>query len=193
MNAFTSITHTLTQRPKRTARPQGPTDAKPNKTKAMRDHLQNAGPATAEELAEVAGLDRIDLVSALLGKDLLRGLVHRQGGQYHFNHQYASSQRAGDEDMARRLRLNGWAVTPPATSRERQGPHTETITWVEVIPGCAMPEPFEDVLIDMEDGHGGVWAGYWGGDSWCGTSGERVELTVCAWACFPVGQKGATT
>lgn len=193
MNAFTSITHTLTTRPKRATRALGATDAKPNKTQAMREHLRNEGPATPEALAEVAGLDRTDLVSALLGKDLLRGLVHRQGGQYHFNHQYADSQRAGDEDMARRLRLSGWTITPPATGRKHQGPRTETITWVDIEAGCAMPEPFEDVLIDIEDGHGGVWAGYWGGDSWCGTSGERVELTVRAWACFPVGQKGGHT
>ena len=81
MNPFTNMNDALTARgTQRGARPRGLIKAggKPNKTLALRDYLRDTGPATAVVLADEVGLDRVDLVSALLGKDLILGRVYRE-------------------------------------------------------------------------------------------------------------------
>lgn len=192
MNPFTQIANTLSARsPKRSERPHSTTTcAKPNKTMALRDYLRDIGPATAVTLADEVGLDRVDLVSALLAKDLLRGRIERVGNEYRFNHQYDDAVRSGEQDMARTLRRAGWTVTPPSTGDAQYGPATETITWVEMSTGAPMPDAFELVLCELQDSPEPVWAGCWDGAQWCDAFGDPTSDTVIAWARMPAGRKG---
>jgi hypothetical protein len=194
MNPFTNMTDALTARgAQRGSFPRVPIKAsgkKPNKTQALRDYLRDTGPATAVVLADEVGLERVDLVSALLGKDLILGRVYREGIVYHFNHQYADTVRANEEDMARRLRLAGWTATPPTTGQDSQGPFTESITWFDVVQGGPMPDAFTCVLLELEDSAEPVWAGCWDGERWCDTYSDPIHDRVSAWAHMPFGQKG---
>lgn len=194
MNPFTQIAGVLTAKGQaRQTRWPGATEqaTKPNKTQAMRDYLQNVGPATAVVLADVAGLERVDLVSALLAKDLLRGRIERVGAEYRFNHQYAATVRAGEEDMACTLRRAGWTVTPPPTADEKAGPFTETITWRGVEFG-QRPDAFTIVLLELEDNAEPVWPGCWDGLRWCDPNCDPIEGLVTAWAHLPLGhERGA--
>lgn len=192
MNPFTQIADTLSARRTKRAEPQTgtTTGAKTNKTMALRDYLRDIGPATAVTLADEVGLDRVDLVSALLAKDLLRGRIERVGAEYRFNHQYDDMVRAGQQDMAQTLRRAGWTVTPPATSDAKDGPFTETITWFDVTADGPMPDAFETVLCELEDNAEPVWAGCWDGDSWCDSDCVPFPGLVTAWARMPGGRKG---
>lgn len=193
MNPFTNMADSLSargqQRPTfpRAAKPES---AKPNKTQALRDYLREHGPATAVVLADEVGLDRVDLVSALLAKDLIRGSIERVGNEYRINAQYEGMVRAGQEDMARTLRRAGWTVTPPPTSDDKAGPYTETITWFDVVDGGPMPDAFTGVLLELEDSSEPVWAGCWDGERWCILECDPLHERVAAWAHLPFGQIG---
>lgn len=192
MNPFTNMADTLSargqQRPAfpRTAKPEG---AKPNKTQALRDYLRDVGPATAVTLADEVGLERVDLVSALLAKDLIRGNIERVGNLYRINAEYEGMVRAGQEDMARTLRRAGWTVTPPPAGDDKAGPFTETITWNGVGFG-QRPDAYTTVLMQLEDNAEPVWPGFWDGHRWCDTQCEPIEGRVTAWAHLPAGREG---
>ena len=195
MNPFTQIAGVLTAKgqARRAPWPAATEPApKSNKTQAMRDYLQNVGPATAVVLADEVGLDRADLVSALLAKDMLRGRIERVGAEYRFNHQYAAVVRAGEEDMARTLRRAGWTVTPPSTGEDQQGPFTETITWRGVGFG-ERPDAFTIVLLELEESAEPVWPGCWDGLRWCDTQCDPIEGLVTAWAHLPIGREGGAS
>lgn len=195
MNPFTQIADTLSaraqQRPAFPRAAKAPDAKKPSKTQAMRDYLRDHGPANAFTLADEVGLERSDLVSALLAKDLISGSIERVGDLYRINTEYDAMVRAGQEDMARTLRRAGWTVTPPTKPADHQsGPFTEAITWFDVTADGPMPDAFETVLCELEDNPEPVWAGCWDGDSWC--DAECVPFTglVTAWARMPGGRNG---
>lgn len=98
-----------------------PQSVKSSRAQSLRDHLRDVGPATAVELADMLGLGSASLISDLLAKDLILGRIIRDGALYCFNAQYAAVVRAREEDLAHRLRLGGWTVTPPDASEASAG------------------------------------------------------------------------
>lgn len=194
MNPFTQIADTLSaraqQRPAFPRAAKAPDAKKPNKTQAMRDYLRDHGPANAFTLADEVGLERSDLVSALLAKDLIRGSIERVGDLYRINTEYDATVRSGQEDMARTLRRAGWIVIPPNTGKDHQGPFTETITWFDVVEGGPMPDALTGVLLQLEESSEPVWAGCWDGERWCTLECDPLHERVAAWAHMPFGQEG---